>query len=271
MRDPGTGPSPRPPCPARTGPVPGRPTIGATGRNQVLPRHRQRLRRGGLALTASALGLALVVGGVAVGAGWVGSDRPPPSGPAAMEARHAPADRLVHARAPRAQSPTPAPAVTKEKPSRRARLAGAGPPSRVVVPKLGIDVPVVGIDAPGGVLTPPDDPQVLGWWHAGAVPGARRGSALITGHTVSSGGGALDDLETLERGDRATVRTRHGSIDYRVGRVEIFRKARLAQEAARVFSQQVPGRLVLITCEDWNGTTYESNVVVTARPARPAG
>jgi LPXTG-site transpeptidase (sortase) family protein len=232
---------------------------------------RHAAQRGGLALTASALGLALVVGGVAVGAGWVGSDSPPQSGPEAMEPRQAPADRLLPARAPRAQAPTTAPAAKTDTLPRPARLAEAGPPSRVVVPKLGIDVPVVGIEAPGGVLTPPDDPQVLGWWHAGAVPGARRGSALITGHTVSSGGGALDDLEILERGDRATVRTRHGSIDYRVGRVEIFRKATLAQEAARVFSQQVPGRLVLITCEDWNGTAYESNVVVTARPARPAG
>ena len=27
-----------------------------------------------------------------------------------------------------------------------------------------------------------------------------------------------------------------------------------------------PGRLVLITCEDWNGTTYLSNAVVFADP-----
>jgi LPXTG-site transpeptidase (sortase) family protein len=214
----------------------------------------------------------MVLGGVAVGAGWVDDDSATSTSSAATtEARQAPTEGLVPARAARTQGPTPQPTTKNDKPLRRARLAAAGPPSRVVVPKLGIDVPVVGIAAPGGVLTPPDDPQVLGWWHAGAVPGARRGSALITGHTVSSGGGALDDLETLERGDRATVRTRHGSIDYRVGRVEIFRKAMLAQEAARVFSQKVPGRLVLITCEDWNGTAYESNVVVTARPARPSG
>ncbi|HEU4512288.1 MAG TPA: class F sortase, partial [Nocardioidaceae bacterium] len=70
-----------------------------------------------------------------------------------------------------------------------------GVPRRVVVPRLGVDAPVVGIDAPGGVLLPPDDPQVLGWWRSGAKPGARYGSALVTGHTVSSGGGAFDDLE----------------------------------------------------------------------------
>jgi hypothetical protein len=28
----------------------------------------------------------------------------------------------------------------------------------------------------------------------------------------------------------------------------------------------VPGRLVLVTCEDWNGARYLSNVVVIATP-----
>jgi hypothetical protein len=31
-----------------------------------------------------------------------------------------------------------------------------------------------------------------------------------------------------------------------------------------VFDQGVPGRLVLITCEDWNGSVYLSNEVVIA-------
>jgi len=129
-----------------------------------------------------------------------------------------------------------------------------------------VDAPVVGIDAPGGVLLPPDDPQVLGWWRSGARPGAAAGSAPVTGHTVSSGGGAFDDLETLEPGDRVRVRTTRGVIDYQVTGVTIYRKAGLAEDAARVFSQTVPGRLVLVTCEDWNGTTYLSNAVVFAEP-----
>jgi hypothetical protein len=46
----------------------------------------------------------------------------------------------------------------------------------------------------------------------------------------------------------------------------VYRKARLAEDAARVFSQTVPGRLVLITCEEWNGSAYLSNAVVFAEP-----
>ena len=51
------------------------------------------------------------------------------------------------------------------------------------------------------VLVPPADPQRVGWWGEGAAPG-ERGRALVAGHTVHTGGGALDDLETLEPGDR---------------------------------------------------------------------
>lgn len=141
-----------------------------------------------------------------------------------------------------------------------------GVPVRLLVPELEVDAPVVPITAPGGVLLPPGDPQTLGWWRDGARPGARHGGALITGHTVHTGGGAFDDLETLTPGDMVKVRTRRGVIEYAVTHVRIYRKASLAQHAAEVFSQQVPGRLVLITCEGWNGAGYDSNAVVLARP-----
>jgi LPXTG-site transpeptidase (sortase) family protein len=140
----------------------------------------------------------------------------------------------------------------------------AGVPTGIVVPKLGVDAPVVPIGVVDGVLLPPDDPQVLGWWAQGAKPGALRGGALITGHTVHTGGGAFDDLETLQHGDQVRIRTVKGAVDYEVTGVTIYRKGRLARDAQQVFSQTGPGRLVLITCEDWNGTGYDSNAIVFA-------
>ena len=92
------------------------------------------------------------------------------------------------------------------------------------------------------------------------------GGALITGHTVHTGGGAFDSLETLTRCDTVRVRTRRGTVEYVVTHVRIYRKSSLARHAGEVFSQQVPGRLVLITCEGWNGAGYDSNAVVLARP-----
>lgn len=148
----------------------------------------------------------------------------------------------------------------------REREAAAGVPDRVQIDALGIDVPVVPIHLQVSTLVPPSDPQTLGWWADGAVPGAKDGSAIITGHTVHTGGGALDNLERLVVGDVFTVRTDAGSIDYWVSRVEIYDKARVSRASSHLFNQSMRGRLVLITCEDWDGTGYNSNVVVIARP-----
>ncbi len=169
-----------------------------------------------------------------------------------------------------ARAETPAPPAFVVEPVVRIEAAepephpAAGQPTRLVVPKLAIDAPVIDISVVNRTLTPPSDPQTLGWWSEGAAPGALRGGALITGHTVSSGGGAFDDLETLKPGDRVRVRTPEGVIPYTVSGVTIYRKATLARDAERVFSQTGPGRLVLITCEDWNGRIYESNAIVFA-------
>lgn len=196
----------------------------------------------------SALGLALVVTGGVIAARMS-------------------ADDTSAERAPARSTEAPSPAVTPSVggPSTVPRKhAAKGRPNRILVPELGIDAPVIGIDVVDGVLLPPDDPQVLGWWQNGAQPGARFGSALITGHTVSSGGGAFDDLETLDAGDDVRIRTDAGVIPYEVTGVRIFPKASLAKHAARVFNQERPGRLVLITCEDWNESVYLSNAVVFA-------
>ena len=137
-----------------------------------------------------------------------------------------------------------------------------------MIPVLQVDASVLPITAPNRTLIPPSDPQQLGWWSDGARPGDVRGSALVTGHTVHTGGGALDDLETVEPGDRVVVRTVKSRLTYVVRTVRIYEKGALARSAARVFSQEVPGRLVVITCEDWDGSQYLSNVVVVAVPQR---
>jgi LPXTG-site transpeptidase (sortase) family protein len=115
-------------------------------------------------------------------------------------------------------------------------------------------------------LIPPSNPRLVGWWSDGARPGAAKGSAIITGHTVHNGGGAFDDLEELRAGDAVSVTTAKGTIRYSVVGVAVYRKGTLAKQAARLFDQGVAGRLVLVTCEDWDGTKYLSNAVVIANP-----
>jgi LPXTG-site transpeptidase (sortase) family protein len=139
-------------------------------------------------------------------------------------------------------------------------------PIRVSVPSLGVSARVLAIRARGGSLIPPSNPLLVGWWSDGARPGATKGSAVITGHTVHTGGGAFDDLDQLSAGDAVTVTTRRGTISYVVSSVTTYRKKALAKQAQQLFSQGVPGRLVLVTCADWDGTGYLSNAVVIANP-----
>lgn len=141
-----------------------------------------------------------------------------------------------------------------------------GSPRLVRLPSLGVSSRVVPIRASDRTLVPPSDPELLGWWADGARPGDAHGSALVTGHTVHTGGGALDDLEDAGPGDRVVVRTDHDTLHYVVRHVRVYDKGALARRAEDVFSQDGPGRLVLATCEDWNGERYLSNVVVIARP-----
>ncbi|GAA1909108.1 class F sortase [Nocardioides marmoribigeumensis] len=212
--------------------------------------------RGGTVVRAL-LSLALVGGGAGL-VGWsVLRDGEPRADPAVVAGRD-----VVD------PDPDPTPAGTLRPVTIRALRPdrSMAAPTHVVIPSLGVDAPVVPIGVENGVLIPPGDPQTLGWWSDGAEPGAVRGGALVTGHTVHTGGGQLDDLEQVRRGDVVRVRTTKGVIPYRVSKVTIYRKATLARDAQQVFSQTGPGRLVLITCEDWDGTKYLSNVVVFAEP-----
>lgn len=161
--------------------------------------------------------------------------------------------------------------VSTQAPLPQPRLVPAGwerpgTPRQVRIPELGVSAEVLPILTRGDTLVPPADPTELGWWADGARPGDP-GRALVAGHTVHTGGGALDDLETLDRGDAVVTSDRSGSTRWVVESVEVLGKGELARDAQRLFRQDGPARLVLLTCEDWDGSAYLSNVVVVARPA----
>ena len=146
-------------------------------------------------------------------------------------------------------------------------------PTRLVVPSLDIRAPVVPIEVTAdGTLPPPEDGDVVGWWQRSAKPGARHGQTVVTGHTLSRGDGALDDLGRVKRGAYVDLVTPKGRMRYRVADVRVLSYDDVARRAADLFAQdRQRGRLVLITCTDFDGEVYRSNVIVTARPlGRPA-
>lgn len=204
--------------------------------------------RGVLVTLMAAVGGALVLGGA-----LTLSDDAEPTTETAPEQTSPSVTRSIH------QEPTVSLTGPSASPAR-------GVPRLLTVPHLGITSDVRRIATKGGVLTPPSDAREVGWDVASATVGAAYGSSIITGHTVHTGGGALDELDDLDVGDRVIVTTDKGRITYRVSSISEFTKQEMVRAIPRLYSGDVPGRLVLITCTDWNGVDYDANTVVFARP-----
>lgn len=147
-------------------------------------------------------------------------------------------------------------------------LSAPSKPTRLVVPALKVRAPIAPIEvSPSGVLDPPADVDVVGWWQRSMRPGATRGQTVLTGHTVHDGGGVMDRLGDLRPGQVVRVVTPRGAMVYRTTRVVTLSKAELAEQSRSLFGQdRARTRLVLITCTDWNGSEFESNIVAFARP-----
>jgi LPXTG-site transpeptidase (sortase) family protein len=144
----------------------------------------------------------------------------------------------------------------------------SGAPRMLRIPRIGVDAPVVPIRSnEERILKPPSDRNVVGWWSDGAAPGEPRGSAVLTGHSVrNEGGGVFDDMGDLSRGDAIQVESSDATLTYRVQSINVLSKEEVARNAEEIFAQTGAGRLVLITCDDWDGKAWRSNIVTIAAP-----
>lgn len=142
------------------------------------------------------------------------------------------------------------------------------PPNRLVVPSLGLRAPLAPIEVtPAGVLTPPDDGDVVGWWQRSAHPGARQGQTVVTGHTFRSGPAAMNELGTVDEGSVVRVHDDGMVVEYRVTEVVKYSVDEVAEKAYDLFAQdRGDGRLVMVTCTDYVDGDYRSNVIVFADP-----
>lgn len=143
-------------------------------------------------------------------------------------------------------------------------------PYTLRIPRIGVDAPVTPIQSnEERILEPPQDPGIAGWWSDGAAPGEPQGSVLMVGHTVrNEGKGVFDDMGNLSSGDAIEVAGSDSTLTYRVQSIDVLSKEEVARSAEQIFAQNGPGRLVLITCDDWDGKAWRSNIVTIAAPAR---
>ncbi len=229
-------------------------------------------------MRSKAAAVVAVIGGLGLGLGALtatgSADETPTQPPTAGAAdRHA-TPQSSSAGTTEPETPSRAGADTRhrhhdaDEPSPSSRVT-AGRPTGVRIDRLGVDTSVSAIEATGSSLVPPSDFTTVGWWADGPMPGSAQGTAIVIGHTVHTGGGAFDELGELQAGERVVIERRGRDLEYVVDTVTEYDKGALAQEAATVFASDVPGRVALVTCDDWNGSAYLSNQVVIATDPRP--
>ena len=135
-----------------------------------------------------------------------------------------------------------APPVVAAAPSAPAR-ADPAPlrAAQVRLPTLDVRSELVDLDVGAdGVLQPPVEPDVAGWYVGGAVPG-EPGPAVIAGHVDSRAGPAVFfRLDELRPGDAVEVPRSTAVITYRVVTVESHPKS--AFPTARVYGPDAGGR-----------------------------
>lgn len=232
-------------------------------------------RRTGRGLARPLAGLVLVV----VAAGCAGGDNPRgDAAPPATAATETPSPETVpdreqqQEREPVAVTPKPDAVATVEQSEEP--LAPGENDSKALrgaytlhIPRIDVTAPVVSIrSGEDRTLVPPRDPALVGWWSQGAQPGADVGSAIVVGHTVRAGGGVFDDIGELRVGDTVEVEGENSAMTYAVESVDVLSVEELAREAQDIFSQESLGRLVLVTCENWDGTAWTSNIIAIATP-----
>lgn len=136
----------------------------------------------------------------------------------------------------------------------------AGAASRLVIPKLKVDAPVV--------ISPIKDQtwqvdhlgQQVGHLEGTAPPGSNS-NMVLAGHVTLASNvyGPFAGLAQLNRGDIMTVYQGNNRFDYEVEGYEI-----VARTAIEVTHPTNTGQLTLITCNNWNSEKgqYEQRLVV---------
>lgn len=184
---------------------------------------------------------------------------------------------VLHARAPwegaprpltaaRPASPVPAVSPPDRLSAARAIVAPAAPPTRLIVPAIGVDAQVepVVLDVQGRMAAPSRGDRV-GWYRPGAAAGDA-GNTVMDGHLDWTEGRAVFwNLGKLRHGDEVVVVRADGS---RV-RFIVDTSAVVPYDAATegLFTKSGPPSLTLITCAgEWDRgrETYLQRLVVRA-------
>lgn len=140
-------------------------------------------------------------------------------------------------------------------------------PTRVAVPSIGAELPIVPTGVTGdGAMEIPDDPRTAGWYRYGPDPTTDSGAVVVSAHIDSRElVGPLARLGEVSPGDEVLVAVADEEVRYVIERVDRYPKRVIDLDA--VFDRNGAPRLHLVTCGgEWDPGTgsYEDNVVAVA-------
>jgi LPXTG-site transpeptidase (sortase) family protein len=208
------------------------------------------MQRGSIRVAAIALGCVALAGGALVANRAFASNGQRPAGSVARSS------------APPAPSPTASPSRDLQR--ARAILAPAAPPSRLLIPAIGVNAVVesVGFDAQGR-MSVPSAAENVAWEQQGAAPGDA-GNAVIDGHLDwTSGPAVFWKLGKLKAGDQITVQRADGSSVL----FNVDSSAMIPYDNSIEFTKTGAPQLSLITCAgawDRGHATYTQRLLVKA-------
>ena len=113
-------------------------------------------------------------------------------------------------------------------------MAAPAAPVRLVIPALKIRAPIQPIEVNDRRCSTRRATRVTSaGGRAAPAPGATQGQTVLTGHTVHTGGGVMDHLGQLRKGQLVKVVTRKGPMVYRTTKVVTWSKDRARQAVGR--------------------------------------
>ena len=173
-------------------------------------------------------------------------------------------------------SVTPATApesIVTAAPTSTAKLAPAATPAlptRIVIPEIGVDAPVVTVlqqpvEIDGEIQAAWDVPATYAaGWHDTSAPLGTPGNTVLNGHNTANGE-VFRDLYTLERGDTVTVYSDDTPYTYAVSETLILPEAgqplEVRLENARYILPTGDERLTLVTCHPYGSLRYRLLVI----------
>lgn len=178
---------------------------------------------------------------------------------------------LFEADAP--EHPSPIPGETSEPAVTPTPMPDGFPPTRIVIPIIGVDVPVVlttwemvNVDGVERAIWKVPEQRAAGW-HEGSAPLGLPGNTVLNAHNTTYGE-AFRDLYLLEVGNQILIYSDEESYDYQVEEILFLPEAgqpiEVRLENARYIQPSEDERVTLVTCHPYASLEYR--LVVIARP-----